>query len=75
MRTYLVEVEDEIELADIAKELIQDFHEGLHEFEDGQLVFVLVNDGYEIETGEALVYYLVLLVVQEIAHLGATCDH
>jgi hypothetical protein len=35
---------------------------------------VLVDDGDEVETGVALVDYLVLLVVEEVAHFGVTRD-
>jgi hypothetical protein len=35
---------------------------------------VLVDDGDEVETGVALVHDLVLLVVQEVAHLGVARD-
>lgn len=67
-----MEVEYEIQLADIAKVFVEDLHEALHQFQDDQLILVLVDDGYEIETGVSFVDDLVLLVVQEIAHLGVT---
>lgn len=67
-----MEVEYEIQLADIAEVFVEDLHEALHQFQDDQLVLVLVDDGYEIETGVSFVDDLVLLVVQEIAHLGVT---
>lgn len=67
-----MEVEYEIQLADIAEVFVEDLHEALHQFQDDQLILVLVDDGYEIETGVSFVDDLVLLVVQEIAHLGVT---
>jgi hypothetical protein len=70
-----VEVEDEVEFAHVSEVLVEHFHEGLHEFEDDELVLVLVDDGDEVETGVALVDDLVLLVVQEVAHLGVAGDH
>jgi hypothetical protein len=72
---YLVEVEDEVEFAHISEVLVQYFYEALHEFEDDQLILVLVNDGDEVQTGVSLVDDLVLFVVQEIAHLGVASDH
>lgn len=67
-----MEVEYEVQLADIAEVFVEDLHEALHQFQHDQLVLVLVDDGYEVETGVSLVDDLVLLVVQEIAHLGVT---
>lgn len=70
-----MEIEDEIEFADISKVLVEHFHKGLHEFEDDELVFVLIDYGDEVETGVSLVDDLVLLVVEEIAHLWVSGDH
>lgn len=67
-----MEVEYEIQLADIAEVFVENLHEALHQFQDDQLILVLVDDGYEVETGVSFVDDLVLLVVQEIAHLGVT---
>lgn len=67
-----MEVEYEVQLADIAEVFVEDLHEALHQFQHDQLILVLVDDGYEVETGVSLVDDLVLLVVQEIAHLGVT---
>ena len=70
-----MEVEYKIEFADIAEVFVEDLHEALHQFEHDQLVLILVDDCYEVETGVSLVDDLVLLVVQEIAHLGVTRDY
>jgi len=70
-----MEVEYEIQLADIAEVFVEDLHEALHQFQYDQFILVLVDDGYEVETGVSLVDDLVLLVVQEIAHLGVTRDY
>jgi hypothetical protein len=70
-----VEVEDEVEFADVSEVLIEYFDEGLHEFEDDELIFVLIDDGDEVEAGVAFVDDLVLLVVEEVAHLGIAGDH
>lgn len=70
-----MEVEDEIELTHVSEVLVQYFDEALHEFEDDELILILVDDGDEVETGVSLVDDLVLFVVQEVAHLGVTRDH
>lgn len=69
-----MEVKDEVELTNIAKVLVEYLYERLHEFEHDQLILVLVDNGNEVETGKALVDYLVFLIVQEVAHLGITRD-
>jgi hypothetical protein len=70
-----VKIEDEVELAHVSEVFIEDFNEGLHEFKDNELVFVLIDNGDEVETGVSLVDDLVLLVVKEVAHLGVAGDH
>lgn len=70
-----MEVEDEVEFAHISEVLVQYFYEALHEFEDDELILILVDDGDEVETGVSLVDDLVLFVIQEVAHLGVTRDH
>jgi hypothetical protein len=67
-----MEVEDEVQFADISKIFIEDLNEALHEFEHDELIFILIDDGDEVETGISLVHYLILLVVQEVAHLRVT---
>lgn len=69
-----MKIEDQIEFADVAKVLVKYFYEALHELEDDELIFVLVDDGDEVETGEALVDDFVLFIVEEVAHLGLACD-
>lgn len=70
-----MEVENEIKFANISKILIQYLNKTLHELEDDELVFVLIDDGDEIQTGIALIDDLVLLVIKEIAHFGVTGDY
>jgi hypothetical protein len=69
-----VEVEDEVQFADISEVLVEYLHEALHEFEDDEFVLVLVDDGDEVETGVSFVDDLVLFVVEEVAHLGVARD-
>jgi hypothetical protein len=70
-----MKIEDQIEFADVAEVLVKYFYEALHELEDNELIFVLVDDGDEVETGEALVDDFVLFIVEEVAHLGLACDY
>jgi hypothetical protein len=70
-----MEVEDKVEFADVAEVLVEYFHEALHQFEHDELVLVLVNNCYEVETGISFVDDLVLLVVEKIAHFGVAGDH
>ena len=70
-----MEVEDEVEFAYISEVFIEDFNEGLHKFKDDELVLVLVDDGDEVEAGVAFVDDFVLLVVEEVAHLGVSRDY
>ena len=70
-----MEVENEVELAHIAKIFIKNFHEGVDEFEHDKFIVVFVHDRDEVEAGVALIYNLVVLVVDEIAHLGFPCNH
>ena len=71
---YFVEIEDEIQFADIAEVAIQDFNKGLHEFEDDELVLILVDNCYEIQARVSLIDNFVLFVIYEIAHLGISGD-
>ena len=47
----------------------------MHEFEDDELIFIFIDDGDEVEGGVAFVNDLVLLVVEEVAHLGVSRDY
>lgn len=69
-----MEVENEVQLADIPEVLVQHLDEGLHQFQHHQLVLVLVNDSDEVQTSVSLVDDLVLLVLHEIAHLRMPGD-
>lgn len=70
-----MKVEDEVQLADIPEVFVQNLHERLHQFQDNQLVFVLVHHRYEVETRVSFVNYFVLLVIYEVAHLWTTGYH
>lgn len=70
-----MEVEDQVKLAHIPEVLVEHLDEGLNDFQHDELVLVLVDDGDEVEAGVALVDDLVVLVLEEIAHLGMAGDH
>lgn len=69
-----MEIEDEVELADVSEVLVEDLDEGVNELEHDELVVGLVDDHDEVETGVTLVDYLVVLVVDEVAHFGFPSD-
>lgn len=68
-----MEIEDKIKFANISEVFIENLYKALHQFEYDQLILIFIDDGYEIETGEALVYYLVLIVIKKVAHFGISC--
>lgn len=70
-----MEIEDEIQLAYISEVLIEHFHKCLHEFEHDQFILILIDNCNEVETRVSLVDNLVLLVIEEIAHLRISGDH
>jgi hypothetical protein len=68
-----MEIEDKIKLTNITEVFIENLYKALHQFEDDQFILILIDDGYEVETGESLVYYLVLIVIKKITHLWISC--
>lgn len=44
-----MEVEDEIQLADITEIFIEDLDEGLHQFQHDKLILIFIDDGDEVE--------------------------
>jgi hypothetical protein len=57
-RTYLVEIEDQVQLAHIAEERIQHLNKKVYGFEVRKLVVVCVDACAEEEAGVAAVYDL-----------------
>lgn len=70
-----MEIEDEIELADIAKIFIQDFYKGVNEFEYNKFIIILIHNSNKVQTCISLVDNLVFLVVNEITHFGFSRDN
>ena len=46
---YLMEVEDQIQLTDIAKVTVKDFHKMMDNFEGDKFVIVLVYGAYKVQ--------------------------
>lgn len=62
----LVEVEDEVELADVAEEGVENLDEEVDGLEVGELVVVCVDAGAEEEAGVAAVDDLVVAELDEV---------
>lgn len=62
----LVEVEDEVELADVAEEGVEDFDEEVYGLEEGELVVVGVDAGAEEEARVAAVDDAVVAELDEV---------
>lgn len=70
-----MEVENEIQFADVSEVFIKDFNKSVDHFENDQLIFVLVNDCNEIQRGVSFINNFVLFVLYKVAHLGLTGDY
>ena len=70
---YLMEIEDKIKLTNISEIFIENLHKALHQFEYDQFILIFIDDGYEVKTGETFVYYLVLIVIEKVAHFWISC--
>lgn len=67
---YFVEVEDEIKFTDVSEVLVENFNECVDEFQYNELIFILVDNGDEIERGVSFVDDFVVFVLYEVAHFG-----
>lgn len=63
---HLVKVEDEVELADVSEEGVEDLDEEVDGLEEGELVVVCVDAGAEEEAGVAAVDDLVVAELDEV---------
>ena len=70
----LVEIEDQVQLAHIPEIFVQDLHERMDQLQDDQLVIIFIHNCDEIQARIALIYYLIIFVVNEIAHFGLPRD-
>eukprot|EP00406_Dinophysis_acuminata_P070243 CAMPEP_0179280448 /NCGR_PEP_ID=MMETSP0797-20121207/36635_1 /TAXON_ID=47934 /ORGANISM="Dinophysis acuminata, Strain DAEP01" /LENGTH=244 /DNA_ID=CAMNT_0020989109 /DNA_START=20 /DNA_END=752 /DNA_ORIENTATION=+ len=71
----LVEVEHQVELADVAEVAVEHLHEEVDELEGAQLVVVHVDAEGEEHAGVAPVDDLVLPVLEEVRVLRVAADH
>ena len=69
-----MEVEDQIQLANVAEIFVQDLHEGVNQLQDDEFVIVLIDDRNEVEASITLINYLIFLIVDKIAHFGFASD-
>ena len=67
---YLVKVDDQVQLTDIAKIFVEYFNKSMDQFQNQELVVSLIDDSDEIKTGISLIDYLVVFVVYKVAHFG-----
>eukprot|EP00416_Gambierdiscus_australes_P045565 CAMPEP_0171092834 /NCGR_PEP_ID=MMETSP0766_2-20121228/37618_1 /TAXON_ID=439317 /ORGANISM="Gambierdiscus australes, Strain CAWD 149" /LENGTH=195 /DNA_ID=CAMNT_0011551147 /DNA_START=66 /DNA_END=651 /DNA_ORIENTATION=- len=66
----LVEVEDEIELTDVAEVAVQALHKMVHDLQGQKLVVSVVDACNEEQACVSLVAELVVAPLKEVAHLG-----
>ena len=69
-----MEVEDQVQLTDVAEILIEYFHKCMNHFKYDELIFVLVHNRDKVKRGVSFVHNLILLVFDEIAGFGFTSD-
>ncbi len=64
-----MKVENQVQFTDIPEISIENLHEGVNQFQNDKLIIIFVNNCNEVETSISLVHYLVLFIVEKIAHL------
>jgi hypothetical protein len=69
---YFMKIEDKVQFTYISEVFIKNLNKGLHEFKYNQLILILINDCYEIETGVAFIDYFILFVINKVAHLRSS---
>ena len=70
MQTYLVEIEDKVELTDIAEVVIQNFHEKVYAFQVCQLIICRVYAEAEEEASISPVHHFVAFELPNIKESG-----
>ncbi len=69
-----MEVENQVQFAHVAKVLVEYLNKSVNKLQNDQLVFVLINDRYEIQWGVSFVHDFVVFVLNEIACFGFSGD-
>jgi hypothetical protein len=64
--THLIEVENQIQLAHIAEETVQDFHKEVYRFQIREFIVIGIYAGAEEETCISTVYYLVVAELDKV---------
>ena len=72
---YFMEVENKVKFTYISKIFVENLHKWLHKLQYYQLIFIFINDCYEVQTSESFVYYLPLFIIQKITHLRTSSYH
>lgn len=70
-----MEVENDVEFANISEVSIEDFNEVVDYLEHDQFVFVLVTERDEIKRSVALIDYLVILKFKNVGHFAGATDY
>jgi hypothetical protein len=63
MHSYLVEVEYEIELANVSEIFVQYFNKGVDKLQYDQFILILIDDGNEIKTCISFIDDFVLFIL------------
>jgi hypothetical protein len=67
-----VEVEDEVQFADIVKVLVQDLDKEVNHFKHKQLIVLFIHNGDEVQTCISLINNFVIVPFQKIARFGVS---
>jgi len=60
---YLMKIKDQVKFTDVSEVFVKYLYKHLHQLKDYQFIVILINNGYEVETGVAFVYNFVFFVV------------
>jgi hypothetical protein len=63
LQPYLMEIEYQIELANISEIFIQYFNKSVDKFQYDELVLILIDNGDEIKTCVSFIYDFVLFIL------------
>mmetsp|Transcript_13785 Transcript_13785/g.41621 ORF Transcript_13785/g.41621 Transcript_13785/m.41621 type:complete len:225 (+) Transcript_13785:280-954(+) len=71
----LVEIKDEVKLANIPEVSIEHLHEVVDDLQCDELIVPAINAAHEVQTCVPLVYHLLVLPVKEVAQLQSAAQH
>lgn len=58
-----MKIKDQVKFTHISEIFVEYLYKHLHELKDYEFIVIFINNGYEVETGIAFVYNLVLFVI------------